>query len=143
MKRKIAVVCFLAVCTAAPAFCAELNIENAAATFLVKTSVPAISVKGKSTAIHVRASVRRETETLRIEQIEASVPVMSLMTGMSVRDEHMRRHIFTTPDGRMPDLRFDAAGATCAPVSGKKGGFLCPLTGSLKIRGAAHPSPFR
>ena len=63
------------------------------------------------------------------------MPVKSILTGMAVRDEHMRNYIFTTADGKTPNLHFESAGAACAP---KKGDFNCQVSGSLSVRGVAH-----
>jgi len=105
----------------------------------VNTTVPGISVKGKSTALEARAVVERVPDGLRLENVEASIPVKSILTGMAMRDEHMRRYIFTTADGKTPDLRFEAAEAACAAQSGRGSEFSCQVSGSLTIRGVARP----
>jgi polyisoprenoid-binding protein YceI len=71
--------------------------------------------------------------------VEASIPVKSILTGMAIRDEHMRRYIFTTTDGKTPDLRFEAAETACAAQSGRSSEFICQVSGSLAIRGVARP----
>jgi polyisoprenoid-binding protein YceI len=76
---------------------------------------------------------------LHLEKVETSIPVKSIFTGMAIRDEHMRRYIFTTADGRTPDLHFEAAEAACAAQSGRSGEFSCQVSGSLAIRGVARP----
>jgi len=111
---------------------ADIAVEGGAASFVVSTSVPAISVKGKTTAMHAHARVQQNADGLQLEQIEASIPVKSILTGMSIRDEHMRRYIFTTADGKTPDLRFEAAAAACSTS-------ICQVTGTLAIRGVGRP----
>ena len=54
---------------------------------------------------------------------------------MGLRDSHMRKYVFTTPDGQVPDLRFSAAKAVCAKPEGKQS--TCELTGNLAIRGGS------
>lgn len=90
--------------TCASAFGGDIAVEGGTASFVVSTNMPAISVKGKSTALQARARVQRNPDGLQIEQIEATIPVKSILTGMSIRDEHMRRYIFTTADGKIPDV---------------------------------------
>jgi len=51
----------------------------------------------------------------------------------------MRRYIFTTADGKTPDLRFESAEAACAAQSGQSREFSCQVSGSLTIRGVARP----
>jgi polyisoprenoid-binding protein YceI len=106
---------------------------------VVNTTVPGISVKGKSTALEAHAVVERVSDGLLLEKVEASIPVKSLLTGMAIRDEHMRRYIFTTGEGKTPDLRFEAAEATCAAQSGRSSEFSCQVSGSLAIRGTTRP----
>jgi polyisoprenoid-binding protein YceI len=72
-----------------------------------------------------------------LEQIEAAVPVKTLLTGIVLRDEHMRKYIFTRSDGRVPDVRFVAGAAACAKVSANES--TCRLAGDLVIRGTARP----
>jgi polyisoprenoid-binding protein YceI len=83
--------------------------------------------------------VQHNPDGLRIEQVEATIPVKSILTGMSIRDEHMRRYIFTTGDGNTPDLRFEAEGAACGAPAGKNNESTCQLTGTLAIRGVPRP----
>jgi polyisoprenoid-binding protein YceI len=116
---------------------ASADVRGGSVTFDVGTNIFAISVHGKSSALDGRARVRENAGTLRLEQIEAVVPVDSLKTGMGQRDEHMRKYIFRTPDGKHPDLRFTAASAECTPAAG--GGSTCVASGQLAIRGTSRP----
>ena len=113
-----------------------IAVEAGTAAFISNTNISAISVKGKSTAMQGRVRVGHSPEGLRLEHIEAWVPVKSIATGMGVRDEHMRRYIFTTPDGKTPDVRFEAQQASCGK-SGKES--TCQIAGNLSIRGVARP----
>src|SRR5438046_1948135 len=76
--------------------------------FEAPTNMPAVSVKGKSSATQGRVTVSRAPEGMLLEHIDASLPIKSLTTGMAVRDEHMRKLIFTAADGHAPDLPFEA-----------------------------------
>jgi len=131
------------VCFAAASYAAAQNGTTAAvggaACFVVNTTVPGISVKGKSTALEAHAFVQRVDDGLHLEKVEASIPVKSLVTGMAIRDEHMRRYIFTTADRKTPDLRFEAAEAVCGMQSGRSSEFSCQVSGLLAIRGVARP----
>jgi polyisoprenoid-binding protein YceI len=112
----------------------QIAVEGGTATFVSPTNVSAISVKGKSTALHAEVAMRRTPDGLQLERIEASMPVMSLVTGMNLRDEHMRKYIFTTPEGKTPDLRFEGENTACP--AGKE--TVCQVSGNLSIRGVAH-----
>ena len=135
----VIIVCFTAASYGAANNGTTAAVEGGAASFVVNTTVPGISVKGKSTALEARAVVERVPDGLHLEKVEASIPVKSILTGMAIRDEHMRRYIFTTADGKTPDLHFETAEAACAAQSGRGSEFSCQVSGSLAIRGVARP----
>src|SRR6266567_7453906 len=112
--KNLALVVYLAALPLA-AFGEDVTAAGGTASFVVNTTVPGISVKGKSTALQAHATVRRGPEGLHVENVEATVPVKSILTGMAIRDEHMRRYIFTASDGTTPDLHFAGADALCTP----------------------------
>jgi polyisoprenoid-binding protein YceI len=114
----------------------ETEVRGGVALFEVRTNIQAIRVHGKSKALQGRALVRLKPDGLAIDELRASVPVQSLSTGMSLRDGHMRKYIFTTADGRLPDLEFSAADAVCTGSADRAD---CRLTGHLTIRGNAQP----
>jgi polyisoprenoid-binding protein YceI len=125
-----------------PAFAADqdsttIEVHGGTVTFDAATNVSAISVHGKSTALEGHARVRQTEQGLAIEQVEASLPVTSLATGMGLRDSHMRKYVFTTADGQTPDVKLDAGHAACAQAAGHE--MTCQLSGSLAIRGLLRP----
>ena len=116
-----------------------LEVSQGTVTFEVGTNVPALRVHGKSNAVkaHARVGLGPEGSAV-LEGIEASVPVKSLGTGLELRDEHMRKYIFTKPDGQIPDLRFSAERAACPRMeSGQR--IKCAVSGELVIRETARP----
>ena len=114
-----------------------VEVRGGTAAFDVDTNMPALSVHGKSKALEGRVRVRRGPEGPLLEQIEAKLPVGTLQTGLKMRDEHMRKYVFTTSDGQVPDVRFVADQATCSKGSGNSS--MCQLAGDLVIRGTARP----
>jgi polyisoprenoid-binding protein YceI len=102
--------------------------------------VAAISIHGKSTALEGRAQIRQSADGLVIENLEATVPVTTLNTGVSLRDEHMRKAVFTTSAGEVPPMRFTAGRSTCAP-DGRI--WKCELSGFLTIRDVSRPLAIR
>ena len=107
------------------------------AAFDSSTTVPMISIHGKSTALEGRARVRQDGDSLIVEQLEALVPIRTLSTGMGLRDEHMRKNVFTSADGSVSDVRFVADRVVCVGPAGAKR--TCQLSGDLTIRGTARP----
>jgi polyisoprenoid-binding protein YceI len=134
----IAAAMFAARVSAAPDAWSVVEVRGGTASFDALTNVSAISVHGKSTALDARASVREASEGLVLERVEATLPVKSLVTGMGLRDEHMRKLIFTNPDGSVPDVKFVSREATCAPDAAKHQAS-CTVSGELAIRGILRP----
>jgi len=114
-----------------------VEVKNGTAAFDVGTNVGAISVHGKSNDLTARLRMRQSPEGAVLEAIEAAVPVKSLGTGMGLRDNHMRKYVFTTSDGQQPDLRFSADKAVCTKADARQS--TCQLTGNLAIRGTERP----
>jgi polyisoprenoid-binding protein YceI len=114
-----------------------VEVKGGTAAFEVGTNVGAISVHGKSNDLTGRLRMRQAPDGAVLEGIEAAVPVKSLGTGMGLRDNHMRKYVFTTGDGQQPDLRFSADKAVCSKPEGRQS--TCELSGNLAIRGTARP----
>ncbi len=66
-----------------------------------------------------------------LKNLTGRVKVESLSTGLQARDENVRNILFTTADGRIPDLEFKADPATCAPADG---GYQCQVQGHFKVQ---------
>jgi polyisoprenoid-binding protein YceI len=112
-------------------------VENGTVTFDASTNLSAISVHGKSNGLQARVRIRQHGGELMVEQVTANLPIDALSTGMKSRDEHMRKYIFTNPDGQTPNLQFTSANLVCPAVSGKETS--CKVTGQLAIRGTERP----
>ncbi|HVQ28369.1 MAG TPA: YceI family protein [Vicinamibacteria bacterium] len=115
-----------------------VEVNGGTVTFDVATNVPAVSIHGESKALQGRVRLRDRGQSVVLEELEASVKVESLKTGIGQRDEHMRKYVFTTPAGDVPDLRFAAKDSTCAAsASGRER--TCRVSGDLTIRGTTRP----
>ena len=114
-----------------------VEVKGGTAAFEVGTNVGAISVHGKSNDLTARLRMRQAPDGAVLEGIEAAVPVKSIGTGMGLRDSHMRKYVFTTADGQVPDLKFSADKAVCSKGEGRQS--TCQLSGNLAIRGTERP----
>lgn len=114
-----------------------VQVEGGVVQFDSETNLSVVSVHGKTNAMRAEVKASRTAGTLEIEQIQASLPVKSISTGMGLRDEHMRKYIFTQPDGSVPDLQFKAANLGCAVQAGRE--TPCAIKGTLTIRGVEKP----
>lgn len=111
-----------------------IQIEHATATFQVGTNMPGLLVKGKSDALQAHVQIRQTADGVTLEHIAAQLPVKTLATGIALRDQHMREHIFTAANGQTPDVTFEAQGVSCPGISrGHEGS--CKVSGTLSIRG--------
>jgi len=84
--------------------------------------------------VQARVQIRRNADGLTLAHVSAQLPVKTLATGIALRDQHMREHIFTMPDGQIPDVKFDAENVSCpGVVAGRE--TTCKVSGTLSIRG--------
>lgn len=119
---------------AAAADVTTLSVEGGSASFSVGTNAIGLSITGKSDALRASVEMRRAANDVVLDRVAASLPVKTLVTGMSMRDSHMRKHVFDKPNGESEDLRFEAEGISCAGLAlGKE--TVCPVSGKLAIRG--------
>ncbi len=116
-----------------------IEVQRGAVTFEVGTNLLSLSVHGTSDVLQASADLREGSEGLLIEQVDAMVPIESLTTGLKLRDEHMRKYIFTTEKGDVPDLHFSSSAVTCPPAADAPSG--CVLPGQLAVRGTSRPFP--
>jgi polyisoprenoid-binding protein YceI len=109
-------------------------IHGGNASFAVSTNTLGISVKGKSDALEGQADLHRAGDGLVLDHVSAWLPPKTLVTGMTLRDEHMRKYVFDKPGGESPDVRFEAEGVSCNGVApGRE--VNCQVSGTLAIRG--------
>jgi polyisoprenoid-binding protein YceI len=117
---------------------AVVDVNRATVSFDVGTNVPALRVHGKSESLTARAQLSVGPEGIVLEHMTASVPVHSLKTGLALRDEHMRKYVFATADGQIPDVRFSGERTGCLRTGpGQRS--TCNVNGTLVIRGTARP----
>lgn len=116
---------------------ASFTLDGGLVAFDVGTNISAVSVHGKTTQVRGAARVRKNGAQVLLEEVNASVPVEALSTGMGLRDEHMRKYIFTTSDQKVPELKFSGENMACpAEASGDAS---CQVTGKMTIRGVEKP----
>ena len=116
---------------------AVVDVLGGSAIFDAGTNISAINVHGKSTNLGGRAQIRQAGDVITIEQMEARLAVKTITTGMGLRDEHMRKYVFTTADGQTPDVKFSGKQAACSKTGSNQS--TCDVTGDLSIRGTARP----
>lgn len=124
--------------SATPDAWSVVEVRGGTASFDAATNISTISVHGKSSELDARATVREGSDGLALEAVEATLPVKSLATGMGLRDEHMRKLVFTNPDGSVPDITFVSREAACSPDAAKRQA-TCTVSGELAIRGILRP----
>ena len=116
---------------------AAVEIQSGMVSFEATTNMPGVEVKGKSNALSAHVEIARDNNSLVLQEIRATLPVKTLATGMKVRDEHMRKYIFATADGKEPDLQFRADPVSCQNAASHE--FNCPISGTFSMRGVERP----
>jgi polyisoprenoid-binding protein YceI len=115
----------------------NVRVEGGMVRFDSGTNLSAVSVHGKATTLHAVVHAQRRPDGLFLDEIQASLPVKAISTGMGLRDEHMRKYIFTTPNGAQPDLQFTAASLQCPVQPAHE--TACQISGQLSIRDVTKP----
>ena len=138
--KRVCLWCVCASIVVMESMAAGIQSSNGVLTFEAPTNVTGVEIKGKSTSLTALADVSASGSQLLVRDIQVSVPVNSLATGMKVRDEHMRRYIFRTNTGNEPDLRFAAGSAACSALAARE--YQCAVEGTLEVRGTAKPAGF-
>jgi polyisoprenoid-binding protein YceI len=116
---------------------ALVEVHGGTASFDVGTNIPALRVHGKSSKVEASARLREQESGILLTDMKAVVPVRTLTTGLGLRDEHMRRYVFATNDGKTPDVLFTSTETECATASPQ--GTMCRVEGQLTIRGDTRP----
>ena len=95
-----------------------VQVDKGVAKFDARTNIPGVKVRGESDALRANVRVRRDSDQLILEEIEAWLPSTSLETGMAIRDAHLQNYIFKTDDGQTPDLTFTGVNLMCPSARG-------------------------
>jgi len=74
-----------------------------------------------------------------IQSFEFTIPVAEIRTGMDVRDKHMYERIFTTADGKLPDLTYQSSKVECKAA--EAGTQTCAISGKLTFHGETKEFP--
>lgn len=116
----------------------NLQVRSGVVKFEANTTFSAINVHGQSSSITAEATIQKSAGNLEIESLHAVLDPKSLSTGMSMRDEHMRKRIFTNAKEELPAIEFTVSKSSCPePKPGQDA--VCQMAGNLSMRGVAKP----
>jgi polyisoprenoid-binding protein YceI len=116
----------------------NLQVRSGVVKFDARTNVSAISVHGESSAMSAELILRKAGSGVEVDNLRAVVDPKSLSTGMSLRDQHMRKRIFAASNDQLPELEFVSAKSSCADLPhGPE--VTCRISGNLSLRGVARP----
>jgi polyisoprenoid-binding protein YceI len=116
----------------------ELRVINGSVKFAVATNILAVSVHGGSNAMTASLTLHRAGGQIQLENLRAIVTPESLTTGLSLRDSHMRKKIFSLEDATMPPLEFVSDKVRC-PEAASGQETVCTVSGELTLRGVRRP----
>lgn len=104
--------------------------------FVANTNVKMFKFTGE--AKDMTSTVARADGSLR--SFEFAIPISAIKTGMDVRDKHMVERIFTTAEGKTPDVGYRSKKVECKPAN-EPGTQTCSISGDLTIRGQTKDFP--
>ena len=116
----------------------NLEVRSGLVKFEARTNVSAISVHGESAAMSAELILRKADSGVEVDNLRAVVDPKTLSTGMSVRDQHMRKRIFADNSEKMPALEFVSTKSSC-PDLPQGPEVMCRISGNLSMRGVARP----
>lgn len=116
----------------------NLQVRSGVVKFEARTNVSAVSVHGESSAMSAELTLRKAGSGVEVDKLRAVVDPKSLSTGMSLRDQHMRKRIFAAGNEQLPDLEFISVNSSCPDLpQGRE--VTCRISGNLSMRGVARP----
>jgi polyisoprenoid-binding protein YceI len=116
----------------------NLQVRGGGVKFEARTNVSAIRVHGESNAMSAELMLRHDANGVEVENLRAVVDPKTISTGMSLRDQHMRKRIFAANNDQLPELEFVTAKGSC-PALPQGSEVRCRLAGNLSIRGVVRP----
>jgi polyisoprenoid-binding protein YceI len=116
----------------------DLRVLGGTVKFDVPTNLPVLSVHGQSNEMTATLRLRDNGTHVELENVNARIDPKTFKTGMSLRDEHLRKKVFSLENGTMPELQFVGDKITCPALSVSRNA-TCPVSGQLTLRGVAKP----
>lgn len=105
----------------------EISLVGRSIDFVAPTNRDFITIHGSSNEINGQLKLFENGDSILLENINIQIPIKSLKTGMSLRDNHMHEKIFKTSKGTMPDIVFNSEKVVCKNTKE------CDVEGNLTI----------
>jgi polyisoprenoid-binding protein YceI len=105
---------------------------------VTNTNVSLLTVQGQSRQMTGSLMLVKGERRVELQSIRARIDPKSFKTGMSLRDEHMRRKVFSLANDTMPELEFVSDRITCPELPPGRDA-ACPVSGQLRLRGVTRP----
>ncbi|RYZ69238.1 MAG: YceI family protein [Proteobacteria bacterium] len=129
MKNPAKFLLLVSLCTVAVStYAGELKSTLNSVSFVAKTNLPYITVKGE---LKSPQPAQVQGSAVKIEKWSVEFSPEELSTHMSVRDKHMIERIFTMNDKQVAPIKFETT-APFAPHSGE-----AKIPGKLTLRGVS------
>lgn len=106
--------------------------------FAAATNVSVLSVHGQSSQMTATLRLRKNGDHVELENVHARVDPKTFTTGMSLRDQHLRKKVFSLDNDTMPELQFVGDKITCPELPAGHDAS-CPVAGELTLRGVTRP----
>ena len=116
----------------------EFRVQGGTVKFTASTNVSVMTVRGQSTQMTATLRLRRDAGHVELEDVHARIDPKTFTTGMSVRDQHLRKKVFSLDNDAMPELQFASDKITCPELSTGRDA-TCPVSGQLTLHGVVRP----
>jgi polyisoprenoid-binding protein YceI len=116
----------------------EMQVLGGTVKFTAATNIFALTVHGQSNQMTASLRLRKDTSGVELENVHARIDPKTFTTGMSLRDQHLRKKVFSLENDSMPELQFLSDKIACPELPAGRN-TVCPASGQLTLRGVARP----
>ena len=116
----------------------EFRVFDGTVKFVAAANVSIFTVHGQSREMTGSLMLVKGERRIELQNIRARINPKSFKTGISLRDEHMRRKIFSLANDTTPELEFVSDRITCPELPQGRDA-ACPVSGQLTLRGVTRP----
>src|SRR5215468_9887421 len=91
----------------------EFRVQSGTVKFFAATNVGVVNVHGQSTQMTATLRLRKDGSRIELENVHARIDPKTFTTGMSLRDQHLRKKVFALDNDTTPELQFVSDKITC------------------------------
>lgn len=116
----------------------EFRVLGGIVKFTADTNLSVLNVHGESSQMTATLRLLKDGNHVAVENVRARIDPKTFTTGMSLRDQHLRKKVFAREDDTMPELEFVSEKIECPDLAPGRP-VMCSASGQLSLRGVARP----